>query len=72
MGNTFNRTALGTYGDISGRSEKYNYNENFDDSVRSNLLEKLGQIKKKDLLFILSVNSFGMFVILYFLLYLLY
>ena len=72
MGNSFNRAALGTYSDISGRSGKYNYYEKFDESVQPNLLEKLGQIQKKDLFFILSVNSFGMFVILYFLLYLFY
>ena len=72
MENTFNRTALGSYEEIWINSGKYNYYENFDDSDQLTLLEKLGQIKKKDLLFILSVNSFGMFVILYFLLYLLY
>ena len=72
MGNSFNRTALGTYGNVSGKRGKYNYFEKFDESAQSNLLEKLGQIRKKDLFFILSVNSFGMFVILYFLLYLFY
>jgi len=72
MGNSFNQAASSTYGDISSGSSKYNYFEKFDESVRSNLLEKLGQIQKKDLFFILSVNSFGMFVILYFLLYLFY
>ena len=72
MGNSFNRTALGTYGDFSSGSSKYNYYEKFDDSAQSNLLEKLRQIQKKDLFFILSVNSFGMFVLLYFLLYLFY
>jgi len=70
MGNSFNRAASSTYGDISGTSAKYNYYEKFDDSAKSNLLEKLSQIQKKDLFFILSVNSFGMFVIVYFLLYL--
>jgi hypothetical protein len=70
MGNSFNRTALGTYGDISDKSGKYNYYEKFDNSTQSNILEKLGQIQKKDLFFILSVNSFGLFVIIYFLLYL--
>ena len=71
MGNSFNRAALGACGDISRKSGKYNYYEKFYDSAWSNLLEKLGQIQKKDLFFILSVNSFGMFVTLYFLLYLL-
>ncbi|MCH7963128.1 MAG: hypothetical protein IH852_04230 [Bacteroidetes bacterium] len=66
MGISINRAAVGTYRDISGKSRKYNYY----DSIQSNLLEKLDQIQKKDLFFILSVNSFGMFVILYFLLYL--
>ena len=72
MGNSFNGATSSPYSDISGKSEKYNYFEKFDESAQSNLLEKLGQIQKKDLFFILSVNSFGMFVILYFLLYLLY
>ncbi len=72
MGNSFNRAASSTYGDISSGSNKYNYYEKFDDSAQSNLLEKLRQIQKKDLFFILSVNSFGMFVLLYFLLYLFY
>ena len=70
MANSYDRATLGTYGDISDNSGKYNYYEKFDDSTKSNLLEKLGQIQKKDLFFILSVNSFGMFVIIYFLLYL--
>jgi len=70
MANTFNRATLGTYVDISDKSEKYNYYEKFDDSNQSNILEKLSQIQKKDLFFILSVNSFGLFVIIYFLLYL--
>ena len=70
MENSFNRAALGTYVDISDKSEKYNYYEKFDDSNQSNILEKLSQIQKKDLFFILSVNSFGLFVIIYFLLYL--
>ncbi len=70
MGISINRAAVGTYRDISGKSRKYNYYENYYDSIQSNLLEKLDQIQKKDLFFIISVNSFGMFVILYFLLYL--
>jgi hypothetical protein len=64
MENSFNRAALGTYVDISDQSEKYG------DLNQSNILEKLGKIQKKDLFFILSVNSFGLFVIIYFLLYL--
>ena len=71
MGNSFTSAASSTYSDISDKSGKYNYYEKFDESAQSNLLEKLGQIQKKDLFFILSVNSFGMFVTLYFLLYLL-
>ena len=71
MGNSFTSAASSTYRDISGKSGNYNYYEKFDESAQSNLLEKLGQIQKKDLFFILSVNSFGMFVTLYFLLYLL-
>jgi len=71
MGNSFTSAASSTYSDISSKSGNYNYYEKFDESAQSNLLEKLGQIQKKDLFFILSVNSFGMFVTLYFLLYLL-
>ena len=71
MGNSFTSAASSTYNDISGKSGNYNYYEKFDESAQSNLLEKLGQIQKKDLFFILSVNSFGMFVILYILFYLL-
>ena len=71
MGNSFTSAASSTYSDISGKSRNYNYYEKFDESAQSNLLEKLGQIQKKDLFFILSVNSFGIFVTLYFLLYLL-
>jgi hypothetical protein len=70
MGNSFNRTALGTYSDISDESKKYNYYEKTNDSVQSNLLETLDQTQKKDLFFILTVNSFGLFVIIYVLLYL--
>ena len=72
MGNSFNRAVSSPYSDIAGKSEKYNCFEKFGESAQSNLLEKLGQIQKKDLFFILSVNSFGMFVIIYFLLYLFY
>ncbi len=71
MGNSFTSAASSTYSDISGKSGNYNYYEKFDESAESNFLEKLGQIQKKDLFFILSVISFGMFVTLYFLLYLL-
>lgn len=70
MGNSFNRTALGTYGDISEENRRYNYIEKVNDSVQLNLAEKLRQIQKKDLFFILTVNSFGLFVIIYVLLYL--
>jgi hypothetical protein len=70
MGNSFNRTALGSYGDISSESGRYNYYEKFDDSAQTNILEKLSQIHKKDLFFILSVSTFTAFVTLYFLLYL--
>ena len=70
MGNSFNRTALGAYGDISDESRKYNYIEKINDSVQLNLVEKLRQIQKKDLFFIMTVNSFGLFVIIYVLLYL--
>lgn len=70
MGNSFNRAALGTYDDFSGKRDRSDYFEKFDDSTQTNILEKLSQIQTKDLFFILSVNSFGLFVILYFLLYL--
>ena len=70
MGNSFNRTALGTYSDISEENKRYNYIEKINDSVQLNLVEKLHQIQKKDLFFILTVNSFGLFVIIYVLLYL--
>ena len=70
MANSFNRAALGTYDDFDANSRKSNYVEKFDDSVQSNLVEKLDQIQKKDLFFILSISTFGVFVTLYFLLYL--
>ena len=70
MANSFNRAALGNYDDFDANSRKFNYVEKFDNSVQSNLLEKLGQIQKKDLFFILSISTFGVFVTLYFLVYL--
>jgi len=70
MGNSLNRSALGTYGDISDENRRYDYIEKINDSVQLNLVEKLHQIRKKDLFFILTVNSFGLFVIIYVLLYL--
>jgi len=70
MGNSYNRSALGTYGDISDENRRYDYIEKINDSVQLNLVEKLHQIQKKDLFFILTVNSFGLFVIIYVLLYL--
>ena len=70
MGNSFNRTALGTYSDITEENNRYKYIEKINDSVQLNLVERLHQIQKKDLFFILTVNSFGLFVIIYVLLYL--